>query len=132
MTNEELREEMNLICVNDLDDETKKELMKSGFAHHSICRCTQCIQKAKTVAEKGLTMKFPEIYRETGILCFKCKERSGIDCAGRRPDESTLCVVCFEKSMVREKLEEELHMKKIQSQSQSSQSSTDGSSGGTV
>lgn len=77
-------------------------------------------------------MAFDEIYRETGIPCFKCKERSGIDCAGRGPNESTLCVVCFETLMAKEKLEEELHMKRIQSQSHRSQSSTEGSSGRTV
>lgn len=77
-------------------------------------------------------MEFREIHRETGIPCFKCKERSGLDCAGRAPDESTLCSVCLEKLLAEEKLEEELHMKKIQSQSQSSQSSTKGSSGDAV
>lgn len=77
-------------------------------------------------------MAFDEIYHETGIPCFKCKERSGIDCAGRGPDESTLCIICFEKWMVKQKLEEELHMKQIQSQSQNSQSSTERSSGDSV
>lgn len=77
-------------------------------------------------------MEFVEIHHETGIPCFKCKERSGIDCAGRGPDEATLCVVCFQKMMAQEKLEEKLHMKKVQSQSQSSQSTTKGSQGDAV
>jgi len=57
--------------------------------------------------------EFREIHRETGIPCFKCKERSGIDCAGRRPDEATLCVVCLDKMLATEKLEDERRMKEI-------------------
>jgi predicted RNA-binding protein associated with RNAse of E/G family len=53
MTSEELREEMKLIWVDDLDDETKKELIASGFAHHAICRCTQCIHKARQQSIAG-------------------------------------------------------------------------------
>lgn len=70
--------------------------------------------------------------RLTGIPCFECGERSGTDCAGRRPDEATRCFVCFDAYMKKVRLEEELHMKQFESQSQSSQSSTQGSSGGTV
>ena len=33
--------------------------------------------------------------RETGIMCFKCLKRSGIDCPGRGKHESTLCNPCF-------------------------------------
>jgi len=36
---------------------------------------------------------------ETGIPCFKCKKRSGIDCAGRKPDESTLCHQCLKERL---------------------------------
>lgn len=39
--------------------------------------------------------------RETGIICFECGQRSGIDCPGRKPDESTRCLVCFNKFMSR-------------------------------
>lgn len=59
--------------------------------------------------------------RETGILCFVCGDRSGIDCPGRRKDEATRCVVCMEKSM-----------KEFESQSQSSQSTTKRSQGDAV
>lgn len=37
--------------------------------------------------------------KETGIPCFECGERSGIDCPGRRPDEATRCVVCMDEFM---------------------------------
>ena len=35
----------------------------------------------------------------TDILCFECGERYGIDCPGRKPNEATRCMVCFEKFM---------------------------------
>ena len=38
---------------------------------------------------------------ETGIPCFECNERSGIDCPGRRPNEATRCGICMEKFMER-------------------------------
>lgn len=71
-------------------------------------------------------------YRETGIFCFECRKLSGIDCAGRRPNESTRCIVCFDKFMTQERLLKEDHMKIFESQSQNSQSSTEGSSGDAV
>lgn len=77
-------------------------------------------------------MTFDEIYRATDILCFECNKRYGIECAGRNPDESTLCVICFHAMMAKEKFEEELHMNQIQSQSKNNQSSTQMSSGGSV
>jgi hypothetical protein len=49
--------------------------------------------------------EFIEIHRETGIPCFECGERSGMDCPGRRPDEATRCTVCLEKFM---KIEQQL------------------------
>ncbi|KKN98907.1 hypothetical protein LCGC14_0141510 [marine sediment metagenome] len=39
--------------------------------------------------------------KETGIPCFECGKRSGIDCPGRRPDEATRCTVCMEEFMGR-------------------------------
>ena len=39
---------------------------------------------------------------ETGIPCFRCGERSGLDCPGRKPDEPTLCEPCFKKHMAEE------------------------------
>lgn len=39
---------------------------------------------------------------ETGIPCFECGERSGIDCTGRRLNEATRCKVCMEKFMKEE------------------------------
>ena len=49
--------------------------------------------------------------RETGIPCFQCKERSGLDCPGREPDEATLCVVCFEKRMKQMRKEQADHLR---------------------
>lgn len=40
-------------------------------------------------------MEFIEPEIETGIPCFVCKEHSGLDCAGRKPNESTMCGKCF-------------------------------------
>jgi len=48
---------------------------------------------------KILKNKLPT--RETGILCFECGQRSGIDCPGRKPCESTRCLVCLDKFMSR-------------------------------
>lgn len=39
------------------------------------------------------------IERETGIPCFECGERSGMDCPGRRSDESTRCTACMKEFM---------------------------------
>lgn len=36
--------------------------------------------------------------KETGIPCFKCEVRSGIECAGRKPGESTFCNQCMEEN----------------------------------
>jgi hypothetical protein len=38
-------------------------------------------------------------YKETGIPCFECGKHSGIDCPGRKPNESTRCIGCMEKFM---------------------------------
>lgn len=46
---------------------------------------------------------------ETGIPCFQCGERSGIDCPGRELDEATLCEPCFEKRMAAEKEAQSRH-----------------------
>jgi len=35
--------------------------------------------------------------RETGIPCFECGKRSGVDCPGRKPDEATRCVDCLNR-----------------------------------
>lgn len=37
--------------------------------------------------------------RETGIPCFECEKRSGIDCPGRKFGEATRCKVCMHKFM---------------------------------
>ena len=42
-------------------------------------------------------MEFIEPEIETGIPCFVCKKHSGLDCGGRKPDESTMCKYCFKK-----------------------------------
>lgn len=48
--------------------------------------------------------------KKTGILCFNCKKRSGIDCAGREPDESTLCDPCFQVRLMKERYEQASHL----------------------
>jgi hypothetical protein len=49
--------------------------------------------------------------RETGIPCFQCKERSGLDCPGRKPNEATLCAICFEARMKRWRKEQADHLR---------------------
>lgn len=39
--------------------------------------------------------------KETDILCFRCKQRYGLDVPGCRIGEATLCVVCFKEHMKR-------------------------------
>ena len=51
--------------------------------------------------------------KETGIPCFECGKRSGIDCPGRRPNEATRCKVCLEKFMKVEHANHEEHMKRL-------------------
>jgi hypothetical protein len=46
--------------------------------------------------------------RETGIPCFECGERSGLDCPGRKPDEATRCQKCLEIFL------EQAHKKQIE------------------
>jgi len=48
--------------------------------------------------------------RETGIPCFECGQRSGLDCPGRQPDESTRCRECLEKFLAKEREAEFLHL----------------------
>lgn len=42
---------------------------------------------------------YKEKYTKTDVLCFECQEDFGIDCAGRKPNESTRCQKCFKKYM---------------------------------
>ncbi len=37
--------------------------------------------------------------KETGIPCFECGQRSGMDCPGRRSDEATRCPACMDEFM---------------------------------
>jgi len=46
--------------------------------------------------------------RETGIPCFECGKRSGIDCPGRNPDEATRCKVCMEEFMQQMEVAEQI------------------------
>ncbi len=48
--------------------------------------------------------------RETGVPCFRCKERSGLDCAGRSPDESTLCQQCLKEWLAEEAKSQAVHL----------------------
>jgi len=49
---------------------------------------------------------------ETGIPCFRCKKRSGIDCGGRKPDEATLCNPCFQVEIIKNQHEQAAHLLK--------------------
>jgi len=49
---------------------------------------------------------------ETGIPCFKCKKRSGIECPGRKSDESTLCNPCFQVQRLKDEYEQAAHLLK--------------------
>lgn len=42
-------------------------------------------------------------YRYTGIPCFECGKRSGIDCPGREPNEATRCVRCLKLFLEKER-----------------------------
>lgn len=44
-------------------------------------------------------MDYREPTIETGISCFVCGIRSGIDCPGRKPGEATRCKVCLDAYM---------------------------------
>jgi hypothetical protein len=52
------------------------------------------------------------IGKETGILCFHCGKRSGTDCPGRKPDESTLCKPCLLIQDAKENYEQASHFLK--------------------
>ena len=49
---------------------------------------------------------------ETGIPCFECGRRSGIDCPGRKPDEATRCKECFDSYMEKVRREQAEHLAK--------------------
>ncbi len=71
--------------------------------------------------------------KETGIPCFECGERSGMDCPGRRTDEATRCEACMGEFMrqldeAETIMENDSDILKRLSQSQSSQSTAQGSS----
>jgi len=44
------------------------------------------------------------------IPCFKCKVRSGIECGGRKPGESTLCVQCMEERLTEDAKSQAKHL----------------------
>ena len=48
----------------------------------------------------------------TGIPCFRCKKRSGINCPGRKPDEPTLCNPCFQVQRLKDDYEQAAHLLK--------------------
>ena len=47
---------------------------------------------------------------ETNVKCFKCGLRNGIDCAGRKEGESTLCTPCFMIQLAKDKYEQAFHL----------------------
>lgn len=48
--------------------------------------------------------------KQTDVLCFQCNKRYGIDCPGRKPNESTLCNPCFVVKMKQEEYEQAQHL----------------------
>ena len=50
--------------------------------------------------------------KETGIPCFECGRRSGIDCPGRKSDEATRCKECFDAFMEKARMEQVEHLAK--------------------
>jgi|AntAceMinimDraft_13_1070369.scaffolds.fasta_scaffold53058_1 hypothetical protein len=50
--------------------------------------------------------------KETGIPCFRCKKRSGIDCPGRKDDEATLCDPCYQIQRLKDEYEQAAHLLK--------------------
>lgn len=76
-----------IICI--------RELMNKIDSFAEIRDCDESIvDEALKEFEQKLFSK-ALIGKETGILCFRCNKRSGTDCAGRKPDESTLCTPCL-------------------------------------
>lgn len=72
-----------------------RELMNISNSFPEIRDCDESIvDEALKEFEQKLFSK-ALIGKETGILCFRCNKRSGTDCAGRKPDESTLCTPCL-------------------------------------
>lgn len=49
-------------------------------------------------------------YKKTNILCFKCLKRYGIDCPGRKSNESTLCHWCGTKRIWSWKVQQWWHL----------------------
>lgn len=52
----------------------------------------------------------PTEEKETGITCFICGLRSGIDCPGRDIGESTLCTPCVTVAMLLAEYEQAKHL----------------------
>jgi thymidylate synthase (FAD) len=82
---------------------SKQEIkaIQSGFkdgGYYSISSDRE--QKEFQQKLNRLDMPYMEVYRETGIPCFECKQRSGVDCPGRKPDESTRCAECLKKFLL--------------------------------
>ena len=53
------------------------------------------------------------MHQETNILCFECGKRFGVDCPGRRPNESTRCQICLDKYMEQLKQGQITHIRSI-------------------
>lgn len=72
-----------------------RELMRISNSYPAIRDCDESIVNKALEAFEQQLFKSALIGKETGILCFRCGKRSGTDCAGRKPDESTLCTPCL-------------------------------------
>jgi len=66
----------------------------------------RCLSRdSDTIVGKDIRMAIMDLMEpniETGIPCFKCKKRSGIDCAGRKTNEPTLCTACISENLINE------------------------------
>lgn len=55
-------------------------------------------------------MKYKEKIVETGIPCFACKKKSGMDCPGRKPNEATRCYGCTKIFLANEQQKQRQHL----------------------
>jgi len=51
--------------------------------------------------------------RKTGIPCFECGKRSGLECPGRKPGEATRCQRCLDDYMAKEDARQLAHLAKL-------------------
>lgn len=95
--------EGNFAVIDDFEE--MEDLSKKWFltsAKHGL---------TKEIAEDVIDhLGYYESWSKTNILCFECRQNYGMDCPGRRKNESTRCESCFEKYMHQIHLDEERHL----------------------